>query len=162
MTGQHSKETIHQGADLLFAVLYCPECAGDVPHRVAYKRGIVAETECTVCGRALAVSRRQRPVVCGEGPALASTTESAGASPSKASGYAAVGGLPFLSELPISPRRLGSLAVELPVRAMTKPGRLLREVRRDGAGVLLSVPRRAVTKPVRIMAELAGVARRAR
>ena len=125
---------------LPLAVLHCPECSDDVPHRVTYKVDTVVETVCTQCNRALLTPRRQRALY--DQLDLPSTDH-----PSR---------LPMLA---LSPRQLGSLAAELPLRAMTKPGRLLREVRRDGAGVLLSVPRRAATKPLRLVAELAGLAR---
>ena len=55
-----------QAADTLLAVLFCPECAGESPHKVAYKRGTVVETVCCVCGRRLAAPRRPWLELCDE------------------------------------------------------------------------------------------------
>lgn len=136
-----------RGPEALLAVLHCPECGEDVPHRVTYTLGTVVETVCTRCERTLLTRRRKR-TAGKNSPARRTNEGSAHQSP--------------LSVLPISPRRVGLMAVSLPVRALTKPGRLLREMRREGAGVLLTVPRRAATKPVRLAAELVGLHRTAR
>lgn len=136
-----------QGPEALTAVLHCPECGDDVPHRVTYTLGTVVETVCIRCERTLLTRRRRR-------------ASGSKASPRRANDGSAHRSL--LSVLPISPRRVGLMAVSLPVRALTKPGRLWLEMRREGAGVLLSVPRRAATKPVRLAAELVGLDRTAR
>ena len=149
MTVRPSGRTTDPTTEMI-AVLYCPECADEVPHRVAFKRGVVAETVCTECGRALAVMRRARPGVGHDDPTRSLTSHVV----RKRAGMS-------LADRGFAAGRLGILSA-LPRRAVTKPGRLLREVRRDGAAVLLSVPRRAVTKPMRLMAELAGLTRRAR
>ena len=58
--------------------------------------------------------------------------------------------------------RVDPLAVAaLPLRALTKPVRLWHEMRRDGAGVLLTMPRRVATKPLRLMRELSRSGRQA-
>ncbi len=167
-----------QAADTLLAVLFCPECAGESPHKVAYKRGTVVETVCCVCGRRLAApdapgrscaTSRTRP-----GAEHRSALPPGQPCPTREAQWPTPHGagrrtwapmlFPFFPSCPgcRHRRRLGALAVELPMRAVTKPGRLWREVRRDGPAVLLSVPRRAATKPVRLVAELAGLRRRAR
>lgn len=145
MSDKHAKHGDNREA--LLAVLHCPDCADDVPHRVTYRLGTVVETVCTRCERAL-VSPRRHQAALGEQRGVTSAASS--------TRRAAPTIVPMLS---VSSERLGSLAVGLPVRALTKPRRLWQEMRRGGPGVLLSVPRRAVTKPVRLMAELAGLGR---
>lgn len=147
-----------QMRDTLFALLYCPECADDRPHRVTYVRGVVVETVCSNCGRSLVARRR-------------STRLRSCSVPVRSLSMGAISAASPLLDVE-SPRdrlpdsvfsgRLRSLAVELPLRAMTKPGKLWREVRSNGPAVLLTMPRRAATKPMRLFAELTGVARRVR
>lgn len=136
------------------ALLYCPECADERPHRVTYVRGVVVETVCSTCGRALVARRRPVRVRSSSAPTL---SVAVGSSPPPSPRYTSSSG--YLPTRPV-PRSLRSLAVELPLRAMTKPSRLWREVRSNGPAVLLTMPRRAATKPMRLIAELTGVARR--
>lgn len=157
-------QDVGKRAEAVLAVLHCPECAEDVPHRVTYRLGTVVETVCTQCDRTLLTPRRQRAAAAEASGGLSRRLLSAVVSSNERSSLfkARSSERSALSVLPISPRRVGLIAVSLPVRALTKPGRLWQEMRREGPGVLLTVPRRAATKPVRLAVELAGRYRSAR
>lgn len=154
--------------DELVTILYCPDCGRDLAHRVIYRGGTVLEMACSQCGRTL-TARRRRARLC-DGWTTARRAADRVLAPETGVVGSTARGSRSASSLPgpwpaglaaaASPQRIRALAMELPKRAVTKPGRLWREVRREGVGVLLTMPRRVATKPVRLMAELAGVAGR--
>lgn len=123
-----------KGAERL-AMLECPDCGGEQPHRLRYEKDAVAEMICTQCDRAIVLSagdsREQRaPDVAAKENQVDGTT------PWKIA------------------RTLGATAVGLSARAATKPWRLWRQVRQEGPKTLKKMPQRAATKPLRLAREL--------
>lgn len=150
----------------VLAVFLCPDCRTESVHRVTYRGGRVFFTVCGQCGRTL-MARPSRWV---DRPSVARQTgvSRQAVACSQARHVRVRRGRGGILAFPAGRRawlsagsvlRIGALAAALPVRAVTKPGRLWREVRTDGVGVLLTMPGRVATKPLRLMAELAGAGR---
>lgn len=146
MTGAQARHEEVSGERL--AMLECPDCGGEHPHRVRYRNDAVAEMICTQCDRAIVLPR--------------DWDESSGVTSEIVGGSAVEGeqlqrpasGVARSLRLPGVARTLGVTAVGLSARAATKPWRVWRQVRRDGARTLKTMPERAATKPLRLAREL--------
>lgn len=124
------------------AMLACSDCGREQPHRVRYRNEAVAEMSCTVCGRTIALPRERSA----GGDGTRDPEGDSGGAVASAVGLAAKG--------PRLARTVGTAAFDLSLRAATKPLRLWRQVRREGADALKTMPGRAATKPLRLAREL--------
>lgn len=131
------------------AMLACSDCGREQPHRVRYRNEAVAEMRCTVCGRTIALPRERAE---GEGREGEGREEEA--SEPRRSGRTVGSAFDLAAKGPRLVRTVGSAAVGLSLRTATKPLRLWRQVRREGADALKSLPLRAATKPLRLAREL--------
>lgn len=126
-------------------MLACSECGTEQPHRVRYRQDTVVEMSCSECGRTINLPRAQ---------AEPDLTPPADGKRRRLGRERGRGGSAGLARAPKVARTLGETALGLSVRAATKPIRLWRQVRREGADALRSMPRRAATKPLRLAREL--------
>lgn len=146
MTGAHARREEAGGERI--AMLECPDCGGEQPHRVRYQNDAVAEMICTQCDRAIALPRGWDESSGGPGE-----TEDLSASEEAAAPRSAAVAFRSL-RLPRVARTLGVTAVGLSARAATKPWRVWRQVRHEGSRALKTMPGRAATKPLRLAREL--------